>query len=307
MNQVRRYNTFSNWCNETFGHPIHKICLDGGFTCPNRDGTVGVGGCIFCGERGSGEHVNAKQTITEQAKAQLDHYIKRKEKGGFVAYFQNFSSTYAPVSELREIYDKALISKEIEALAIATRPDCIDEEVVSLLKEYNKERKVWVELGLQTSSDETAIRINRGYKTEVFEKAVKLLKENGIDVVVHIIIGLPGETEDDFVNTINYLNSLPINGIKIHSLYVMKNTKLEVYYNNNEYKTIDFAKYVDLVCYAISHLREDIVIHRLVGECMESLLVAPKWEEDKNSILQTISDKLEKENIKQGDNKWILH
>ena len=307
MNQVRRYNTFSNWCNETFGHPIHKICLDGGFTCPNRDGTVGFGGCIFCGERGAGEHVNAKQTITEQAKAQLDHYIKRKEKGGFVAYFQNFSSTYAPVSELKEIYDKALISKEIEALAIATRPDCIDEEVVSLLKGYNKERKVWVELGLQTSSDETAIRINRGYKTEVFEKAVKLLKDNGIDVVVHIIIGLPGETEDDFVNTINYLNLLPINGIKIHSLYVMKNTKLEVYYNNNEYKTIDFAKYVDLVCYAISHLREDIVIHRLVGECMESLLVAPKWEEDKNSILQTISDKLEKENIKQGDNKWILH
>ena len=307
MNQVRRYNTFSNWCNETFGHPIHKICLDGGFTCPNRDGTVGFGGCIFCGERGAGEHVNAKQTITEQAKAQLDHYIKRKEKGGFVAYFQNFSSTYAPVSELKEIYDKALISKEIEALAIATRPDCIDEEVVSLLKGYNKERKVWVELGLQTSSDETAIRINRGYKTEVFKKAVKLLKDNGIDVVVHIIIGLPGETEDDFVNTINYLNLLPINGIKIHSLYVMKNTKLEVYYNNNEYKTIDFAKYVDLVCYAISHLREDIVIHRLVGECMESLLVAPKWEEDKNSILQTISDKLEKENIKQGDNKWILH
>lgn len=306
MNQVRRYNTFSNWCNETFGHPIHKICLDGGFTCPNRDGTVGVGGCIFCGERGAGEHVNAKQTITEQAKAQLDHYIKRKEKGGFVAYFQNFSSTYAPVSELREIYDKALISKEIEALAIATRPDCIDEEVVSLLKEYNKDRKVWVELGLQSSSDETAIRINRGYKTEVFERAVRLLKENGIDVVVHIIIGLPGETDGDFINTINHLNSLPINGIKIHSLYVMKNTKLEVYYNNNEYKTIGFAKYIDLVCYAISHLREDIVIHRLVGECMESLLVAPRWEEDKNSILQTISDKLEKENIKQGDNKWIL-
>ena len=306
MNQVRRYNTFSNWCNETFGYPIHKICLDGGFTCPNRDGTVGVGGCIFCGERGAGEHVNAKQTITEQAKAQLDHYIKRKEKGGFVAYFQNFSSTYAPVSELREIYDKALISKEIEALAIATRPDCIDEEVVSLLKEYNKDRKVWVELGLQSSSDETAIRINRGYKTEVFERAVRLLKENGIDVVVHIIIGLPGETDGDFINTINHLNSLPINGIKIHSLYVMKNTKLEVYYNNNEYKTIGFAKYIDLVCYAISHLREDIVIHRLVGECMESLLVAPRWEEDKNSILQTISDKLEKENIKQGDNKWIL-
>ncbi len=306
MNQVRRYNTFSNWCNETFGHPIHKICLDGGFTCPNRDGTVGVGGCIFCGERGAGEHVNAKQTITEQAKAQLDHYIKRKEKGGFVAYFQNFSSTYAPVSELREIYDKALIGKEIEALAIATRPDCIDEEVVSLLKEYNKDRKVWVELGLQTSSDETAIRINRGYKTEVFEKAVRLLKDNEIDVVVHIIIGLPGENDKDFVNTIGYLNTLPINGIKIHSLYVMKNTKLEVYYNNNEYKTIDFAKYIDLVCYAISNLREDIVIHRLVGECMESLLVAPKWEEDKNSILQTISDKLEKEDIKQGDKKWIL-
>ena len=307
MNQERRYNTFSNWCNVTFGHPIHKICLDGGFTCPNRDGTVGVGGCIFCGERGAGEHVNAKQTIAEQAKAQLDHYIRRKEKGGFVAYFQNFSSTYAPVSELKEIYDKALITKEIEALAIATRPDCINEEVVSLLKEYNKDRKVWVELGLQSSSDETAIRINRGYKTEVFEKAVKLLKGNGIDVVVHIIIGLPGETDEDFINTINYLNSLPINGIKIHSLYVMKNTKLEFYYNNNEYKTIDFAKYIDLVCYAISHLRENIVIHRLVGECMESLLVAPKWEEDKNSILQTISDKLEKENIKQGDNKWILH
>lgn len=306
MNQTRRYNTFSNWCNNTFGHPIHKICLDGGFTCPNRDGTVGVGGCIFCGERGAGEHVNARQTVTEQAQAQLDHYIRRKEKGGFVAYFQNFSNTYASVQELKEIYDKALISKRIEALAIATRPDCINEEVVSLLKEYNKERKVWVELGLQTSSDETALRINRGYKTEVCTRAVKLLKDNGIDVVIHIIFGLPGETDEDIKNTILYLNSLPIDGVKIHSLYVMKNTQLEVYYNENKYTTIDFAKYIDLVCYAISNLREDIVIHRLVGECMENLLVAPKWEQDKNAILQTISEMLEKEDIKQGDKKWIL-
>ena len=189
---------------------------------------------------------------------------------------------------------------------IATRPDCIDEDIVTLLREYNKDRKVWVELGLQTSSDETALRINRGYKTEVCTRAVKLLKDNGIDVVIHIIFGLPGETEEDIKNTISYVNSLPIDGIKIHSLYVMKNTKLEVYYNEKKYTTIDFAKYIDLVCYAISNLRENIVIHRLVGECMENLLVAPVWEQDKNAILQTISDKLEKEDMKQGDKKWTL-
>ena len=291
MDQNRKYKTFASWCIEEFGHPIHKICLDGGFTCPNRDGTKGVGGCIFCGERGAGEHVNPEQSVAEQAKAQLDHYIRRKEKGGFVAYFQNFTNTYASPETLKKIYNSALISDRIEAMAIATRPDCISQEIIDVIKDIPV-KKVWVELGLQTSNDITAERINRCYKTEEFERAVDLLNSNKIDVVVHVIVGLPGETEQDFYNTIDYLNRLPIQGIKIHSLFVMKNTQLEVYYNNNEYKTIDFAKYIDCVCYAIEHLRSDIVIHRLIGECAPNLLIAPHWDKDKNEILDLINERL---------------
>ena len=290
--QERKYKTFASWCIEEFGHPLHKICLDAGFTCPNRDGTKGVGGCIFCGERGAGEHVNPEQTIVEEARAQLDHYERRKEKGGFVAYFQNFTNTYANPDTLKKIYNSALISDRIEAVSIATRPDCINEEIVQIIKDIPV-KKVWVELGLQTSSDITAERINRCYKTEEFTKAVELLNKHNIDVVVHIIVGLPGETFEDFKNTIDFINKHKIQGIKIHSLYVMKNTQLEVYYNKSEYKTIDLEYYIDCVVYAISHLNKDIVIHRLIGECAKNLLVAPVWDIDKNELLSQINKRLE--------------
>ena len=290
--QGRLYKTFASWCIEEFGHPLHKICLDGGFTCPNRDGTKGVGGCIFCGERGAGEHVNPEQTIVEEARAQLDHYERRKEKGGFVAYFQNFTNTYADPNTLKKIYNSALISDRIEAVSIATRPDCINEEIVQIIKDIPV-KKVWVELGLQTSSDITAERINRCYKSEEFTKAVELLNKHNIDVVVHIIVGLPGETFEDFKNTIDFINKHKIQGIKIHSLYVMKNTQLEVYYNKSEYKTIDLEHYIDCVVYAISHLNKDIVIHRLIGECAKNLLVAPNWDIDKNELLSQINKRLE--------------
>ena len=290
--QERLYKTFAAWCIEEFGHPLHKICLDGGFTCPNRDGSKGVGGCIFCGERGAGEHVNPEQTIEEEARAQLAHYERRKEKGGFVAYFQNFTNTYADPKVLKKIYNSALISDRIEAVAIATRPDCINEEILEVIKEIPV-KKVWVELGLQTSSDITAERINRCYKSKEFTKAVSLLNKYNIDVVVHIIVGLPGETFDDFKNTIEFINKHKIQGIKIHSLYVMKNTQLEVYYNKNEYKTIDLEYYIDCVVYAISHLNKDIVIHRLIGECAKNLLVAPIWDIDKNELLSQINKRLE--------------
>ena len=290
--QERLYKTFAAWCIEEFGHPIHKICLDGGFTCPNRDGSKGVGGCIFCGERGAGEHVNPEQTIEEEAMAQLAHYERRKEKGGFVAYFQNFTNTYANPKVLKKIYNSALISDRIEAVAIATRPDCINDEILQVIKDIPV-KKVWVELGLQTSSDITAERINRCYKSKEFTKAVSLLNKYNIDVVVHIIVGLPGETFEDFKNTIEFINKHKIQGIKIHSLYVMKNTQLEVYYNKNEYKTIDLEYYIDCVVYAISHLNKDIVIHRLIGECAKNLLVAPIWDIDKNELLSQINKRLE--------------
>ena len=293
--QERLYKTFAAWCIEEFGHPLHKICLDGGFTCPNRDGTKGVGGCIFCGERGAGEHVNPEQTIVEEARAQLNHYERRKEKGGFVAYFQNFTNTYADSITLKKIYNSALISDRIEAVSIATRPDCINEEIVQVINDIPV-KKVWVELGLQTSSDITAERINRCYKSEEFTKAVSLLNKYNIDVVVHIIVGLPGETFEDFKNTIEFINKHKIQGIKIHSLYVMKNTQLEVYYSKNEYKTIDLEYYIDCVVYAISHLNKDIVIHRLIGECARNLLVAPIWNIDKNELLSQINKRLEKLN-----------
>ena len=209
------YNNFSSYLKKKYGGRISKICIDGGFGCPNRDGTCGMGGCIYCGERGAGEHIDPTLSIREQVTSAL---AADQRSDGLIAYFQNFTNTYAPINILKERYDSALISDRIVALAIGTRPDCIDDEIATLLASYSDRVDVWVELGLQSASDRTAELINRGYKTEVYRRAADILKSHGIPFVTHMIIGLPGENETDIENTVSLINESAW-GIKIHSIY----------------------------------------------------------------------------------------
>ena len=296
---IKRYNQFNDFLKDKFGERTLKVCIDGGFTCPNRDGKCGIGGCSFCGERGSGENTKSID-ISAQVENHLNSY-RGKRANKFIAYFQNFSSTYAPIKELKQKYDSALISDKIVALAIATRPDCIDSEVVSLLKEYQKKYYVYVELGFQTSNEEVAKKFNRGYTNQNFIDAVKLLNEANIDVVTHIMVGLPYEQEEDVLNTVKFINNLNIMGVKIHSTYIIKNTQLENLYNNNNYKALELEDYVNKVCEILQNLRKDIIICRITGDAPKDILVAPSWNAHKKIILNSINRELEKRNIFQGD------
>lgn len=295
-----RYNQFNAWLKNKFGERTLKICIDGGFSCPNRDGTKGFCGCVFCGERGSGENTK-RIDISAQVKNYLNSY-KANRANKFIAYFQNFSNTYADVSVLRKKYNSALIDDRIVALAVATRPDCIDDNVVKLLEEYKEKYYVYVELGLQTSNEEVAKKFNRGYSNEDFIKAVKLLNMHNIDVVAHIMVGLPFEEENDIKNTVKFINSLNITGIKIHSTYIIKNTMLERLYNEEKYTPITLDYYVDKVCDIISNLRPNIVVCRITGDAPKDILVAPKWNSRKKIVLNAINKSLEIRDIHQGEN-----
>ncbi|MBR4002907.1 MAG: TIGR01212 family radical SAM protein [Clostridia bacterium] len=297
---IKRYNYFNDYLKQKFGERTLKVCIDGGFTCPNRDGKCGVGGCSFCGERGSGE--NTKNIdISKQVTNHLNSY-RGSRANKFIAYFQNFSSTYAPIEILKQKYDSALVDDRIVALAIATRPDCINSEVVNLLKEYQKKYYVYVELGFQTSNENVAKNFNRGYSNQDFINAVKLLNKANIDVVTHIMVELPFEEKTDIMNTVKFINNLKIMGVKIHSTYIIKNTKLEKLYNEGSYKPLELEDYVDKVCEIISHLNKDIIICRITGDAPKDILVAPSWNTHKKIILNAINRELEKRNIFQGDN-----
>ena len=282
------YNTLSSYLKKKYGGKISKVCIDGGFGCPNRDGVCGVGGCIYCGERGAGEHIDCLKSIEEQIASQLNN----GKSDGYIAYFQNFTNTYAPLSVLRERYDSALVSDKIVALAIGTRPDCITDEIAELIASYKDRVDVWVELGLQTASDVTAETINRGYKTEVFFKAAEILKSHGIPFVTHMIIGLPGEAERDINATIDAINISGSWGIKIHSIYVMEGTRLADMYREGLYVPPTMEEYVDLCAKSLLRLREDIIVHRITGDCPRDLLVAPEWNRDKNKVINAVREKL---------------
>ena len=290
------YNNFSSYLKTKYGGKISKICIDGGFGCPNRDGTCGTGGCIYCGERGAGEHIDPTLSIRDQVSSAL---VADQRSGGFIAYFQNFTNTYAPINILKERYDSALISDRIVALAIGTRPDCIDDEIATLLASYSDRVDVWVELGLQSASDRTAELINRGYKTEVYRRAADILKSHGIPFVTHMIIGLPGENETDIENTVSLINESAW-GIKIHSIYVMEGTRLAEMYRDGEYIPPSREEYVRLAAKTIASLREDMIVHRITGDCPDGMLVAPEWNRDKNRIIEEIRKTLERDGLRQG-------
>ena len=290
------YNYFSRYLKEKYGARVGKICIDGGFGCPNRDGTCGTGGCIYCGERGAGEHIDPTRSIRMQVE---DALARDSKSEGLIAYFQNFTNTYAPVDVLKERYDSALISDRICALAIGTRPDCITEEIVELIASYKDRVDVWVELGLQTASDETAKIINRGYPTEVYRRAVGILKSHGIPLVTHMIIGLPGEGEREVDATVDLINEESW-GVKIHSIYVMEGTELARMYRDGEYVPPTLDEYVTLAARSIARLRPDIIVHRITGDCPRDLLVAPDWNADKDRMINMIRKRLESDGFTQG-------
>lgn len=291
------YYNLSEYFRNKYGKRLKKICIDGGFSCPNRDGVCGVGGCIYCGERGAGEHIDPLKSIAEQV---TDTLSSAKPDDLFVAYFQNFTNTYAPVSVLKQRYDSALIDGRIKVLAIGTRPDCIDEDVCRLIAGYRERCDVWVELGLQTANDKTADLINRGYHTEAFEKAYKMLSEYQIPVVVHLIVGLPGEGLSEIKKTAEYVSRFDLFGIKIHSIYVSKGTRLAEMYESGEYEPPELSEFVMGAAKILTHISPDTVVHRLTGDCPPDLLLAPEWNRDKHKIIAEINSYLEKNGLSQG-------
>ncbi len=292
-----RYRNLSGYLKEKYGARVRKICIDGGFSCPNRDGRCGTGGCIYCSERGSGEHIEPSLSIREQVLRALS---SATEKDLFIAYFQNFTNTYAEPSVLKERYDSALIDKRIVCLAIGTRPDCITEEIAALISSYRERVDVWVELGLQTASDKTAAVINRGYKTEVYFEAMRILAKYGIPAVTHLMIGLPGEGDSELRETVSAINITRPFGIKLHSVYVAEGTMLAGMYRRGEYQPIERDTYIERAAYVIRNINPETVIHRLTGDCPPELLVAPMWNRDKNAVIQGINDRLSEENAYQG-------
>ena len=296
MENLERYKHLNTYLKNKFGERTLKICIDGGFTCPNR---INSSGCIFCSERGSGDHIKIASDISTQIQNYFKSY-KAERANKFIAYFQNFTNTFAPVNVLKEKYDAALIDDRIVALAIATRPDCIDEEICNLLKSYTNKYHVWVELGLQTANNSTGELINRGYSNEQFTNAVTLLNKYNIDVVTHIMIGLPNETFEDLKNTVDFINSHNIQGLKIHCTYVVGNTILADMLNNGSYTPITLEYYLECVTYILTHINPDIIIHRVSGDAPKDLLIAPDWNSHKKWIINGLDKKLREENLLQG-------
>lgn len=295
------YYSLNTYLKHTFGEKLYKIALDGGMTCPNRDGTLGTRGCIFCSRGGSGEFTPSRQlSVTEQIEA-AKLIVRQKQKDGqYIAYFQAFTNTYAPVDYLERIFMEAIIHPDVAILSIATRPDCLSEEILALLARLNQIKPVWIELGLQTIHESSACFIRRGYELPVFEAALKRLKELSIPVIVHVILGLPHESREDMQATISYLAHAGIQGIKLQLLHVLKDTDLADYYMGGNFEVLTFEEYLDILIDAIELLPPDVVIHRLTGDGPKQLLIAPLWSLDKWHVLNTILNEMKKRGAYQG-------
>lgn len=287
------YLSFNKYLKDKFGQKVYKISLDGGFTCPNRDGKTGTKGCIFCSKGGSGDFAeNRDMSITEQIESGKKKVEKKIKSGKYIAYFQAFTNTYAPVETLRQKYEEAINHPDIVALSIATRPDCLGDDVLRLLDEMNKIKPVFVELGLQTIHQKSAKYIRRGYDLSVYDKAVRDLKKIGVNVVVHVILGLPNESENDMLETVKYVCESGANGIKLQLLHVIDGTDLAKDYEKGLFKTLEFDEYVNLIVKCVKIIPKDIVIHRLTGDGAKKDLIAPLWSADKKKVLNAINKAL---------------
>lgn len=302
----KRYYSLDYYLKQTFGEKLYKIALDGGMTCPNRDGTLGARGCIFCSAGGSGDFAGDRRTsITEQIETGKAQSIRKHNGSSYIAYFQAYTNTYAPVSYLRSVFTEAINHPDIRILSIATRPDCLNDDVLALLAELNKKKTVWVELGLQTIHEETAQFIRRGYKLPVFEDALRKLRKIGITVIVHTILCLPGESREMMLDTIRYLNTQDIQGIKLQLLHILKHTDLADYYEKHPFHLPSREEYYELLGMCICNLRPDIIIHRLTGDGPRKLLVAPLWTGNKRQVLNGMQRYFKEQNIWQG--KEFIH
>ena len=297
-----RYYTLDFYLKERFGEKVAKVALNGNFSCPNRDGKISNKGCIFCSEKGSGDFAgDPKEDLLTQFN-KIKEMTKGKWKNPkYIAYFQANTNTYGSMEKLHKLYDEAItLTDDVVCLSIATRPDCINEEICSYLGNLNKINPVWVELGLQTIHQETADYLNRGYTLDVFENAVNLLRKQNIEVIVHVINGLPNETNQMMLDTIKYLNSLDIQGIKIHSLFVLKNTILGYLYEKEPFKIMTLEEYSSLACEELAILRKDIVVHRIMGDAPKDLLIEPKWSIKKLVVMNEIDKLMKEKNYFQG-------
>lgn len=287
------YLSFNKYLKDKFGQKVYKISLDGGFTCPNRDGKTGTRGCIFCSKGGSGDFAESREmSITEQIESGKKKVEKKIKSGKYIAYFQAFTNTYAPVEILRQKYEEAINHPDIVALSIATRPDCLGDDVLRLLDEMNKIKPVFVELGLQTIHQKSAKYIRRGYDLSVYDKAVRDLNKIGVNVVVHVILGLPNESENDMLETVKYVCESGANGIKLQLLHVIDGTDLAKDYEKGLFKTLEFDEYVNLIVKCVKIIPKDIVIHRLTGDGAKKDLIAPLWSADKKRVLNAINKAL---------------
>lgn len=292
--------TFSDYCREKFGTKVYRLSLTTGCTCPNRDGKVGYGGCSFCSESGSGEFTAKIESIDKQireAKLLVDRKFSKRIKEGerkYIAYFQSFTNTYGEIERLKKIFEEAAGRDEIVALSIATRPDCLEDEKIVMLEEINKIKPVWIELGLQTINEDCAKKFNRGYTLQVFIDAYHKLREKGFEVIVHVILGLPYETNEDSLNTVRFLSELnpPLQGIKLHLLQVLKGTKIAREYKEKPFSIMSPEEYTDLLIGCLKILSEKTVIHRMTGDGDKRSLIEPSWCADKKKVLNYINKKI---------------
>lgn len=295
------YYSFHAMLQERFHEKVYKLSLDGGMTCPNRDGKLDTRGCIFCSAGGSGDFAGDRRlSVTQQIAEQKALISRKRPVQKYIAYFQAYTNTYAPVSYLEKIFTEAISGSDIVALSIGTRPDCLDDDVLDLLESLNQRKPVWVELGLQTMHEDTASYIRRGYDLSCFEDTVFRLRARKIEVIVHTILGLPGESAERILQTIEYLNTMPIQGIKLQLLHVLRGTDLAKDYENGLFETLEMDDYLTLLISCIEHLSPDIAIHRLTGDGPKDLLIAPLWSSAKRTVLNELHRRMKLENTWQG-------
>ena len=300
-NSNKRYHTLDYYYKNRFNEKIFKVSLNANFSCPNIDGTIGYGGCIYCSKSGSGEFAGNKEDEIEKQFLEVKKtMLKKWPKAKYIGYFQARTNTYAPVETLKRLHNKILEQQDVIGLNIATRPDSITDECLEYLSELNKKTYLTIELGLQTTKEDTSKLINRCHTLECFENMVKKLRERNIDVVVHIINGLPYETKDDMLNTVKYLNKLDIQGIKIHMLSITKDTPIEKMFNTEKFKLLTKEEYIDIVIDQLELLRPEIVIHRITGDPKLDELIEPKWLTKKFCVLNDIDKEMVKRNTYQG-------
>lgn len=299
------YLSMNKYFTDTFGTKGYKIALKGGMTCPNRDGRYGTEGCVFCD--GAGAFAQSGISVTEQIDTAISRVEHKNKNGVYIAYFQDYTNTYAPIAYLKQLFYEAILHPRVAVLSIATRPDCLPEDVLALLRELNRIKPVWVELGLQTIHERTAAWIGRGYPTSVYDKALGDLHAIGIRVITHLIIGLPFETEDMIYQSTEHVSRLGTDGVKFHLLHVLKHTKLHKLYLDGQISTLSFAAYARILAGCINRLQSDIVIHRITGDGDKRTLVAPMWSADKKHVLNSLTRYFQRENVRQGklvlDNK----